>query len=82
MTDAFVLINVAMGHEADVLAALRDIEGISMVHGTFGAYDVIVKVESDDTTDMRSTITEKIRNGSNRHATLALLNISVARLPC
>ena len=47
MTDAFVLINTAMGHEAEVLAELRDIEGISMVHGTFGAYDVIVKVENN-----------------------------------
>jgi DNA-binding Lrp family transcriptional regulator len=75
MTDAFVLINVAMGHEADVLAALRDIEGVSMVHGTFGAYDVITKVESDDTTDMRSTITEKIRKIEHVRSTLALIII-------
>ena len=75
MTDAFVLINVAMGHEADVLAALRDIEGVSMVHGTFGAYDVITKVESDDTTDMRSTITEKIRKIEYVRSTLALIII-------
>ena len=75
MTDAFVLINTAMGHEAEVLAELRDIEGISMVHGTFGAYDVIVKVESDDTTDMRSTITEKIRMIEHVRSTLALIII-------
>lgn len=75
MTDAFVLINVAMGHEADVLASLRDIEGISMVHGTFGAYDVIVKVVSDDTIDMRSTITEKIRKIEHVRSTLALIII-------
>ena len=75
MTDAFVLINTAMGHEADVLAALRDIKGISMAHGTFGAYDVIVKVESDDTIDMRSTITEKIRKIEHVRSTLALIII-------
>jgi DNA-binding Lrp family transcriptional regulator len=75
MTDAFVLINVAMGKESEVLAELRNIEGISMVHGTFGAYDVVTKVESDDTTDMRSTITEKIRKIEYVRSTLALIII-------
>jgi DNA-binding Lrp family transcriptional regulator len=75
MSEAFVLINVAMGKEADVLSELRTIPGISLVYGTFGAYDVVTKVESDDTTDMRSIITEKIRKIEHVRSTLALIII-------
>tara|TARA_R110000751_G_scaffold32896_3_gene82254 strand:+ start:311 stop:556 length:246 start_codon:yes stop_codon:yes gene_type:complete len=75
MSEAFVLINVAMGKESDVLSELRTIPGISLVHGTFGAYDVVTKVESDDTTDMRSIITEKIRKIEHVRSTLALIII-------
>ena len=75
MSEAFVLINVAMGKEAEVLSELRTVPGISLVYGTFGAYDVVTKVESDDTTDMRSIITEKIRKIEHVRSTLALIII-------
>jgi len=37
-----VLINCDIGSEEDVIPHLKTIEGVKEVHGTFGAYDIIV----------------------------------------
>ena len=76
MTEAFVLINCALGHEEDIIQELTTIPGISQVNGTFGAYDIITKVVGDDATDMRDIITEKIRKIKDVRSTLALIVIS------
>lgn len=76
MTEAFVLINCALGHEEDIIQELTTIPGISQVNGTFGAYDIITKVVGDDATDMRDVITEKIRKIKHVRSTLALIVIS------
>ena len=44
MTEAYVLINCALGKEESIIQDLANISGISQVHGTFGAYDIITKV--------------------------------------
>tara|TARA_B110000196_G_C20630155_1_gene423626 strand:+ start:228 stop:473 length:246 start_codon:yes stop_codon:yes gene_type:complete len=75
MSEAFVLINVAMGKEAEVLSELRSVPGISMVNGTFGAYDVVTKIEADDQSNMRDIITMKIRKIEYVRSTLALIII-------
>jgi len=75
MSESFVLINVAMGKEAEVLEELRGVPGISMIHGTFGAYDVVTKIETDDTASMRDVITMKIRKIEHVRSTLALIII-------
>lgn len=48
-------------------------EGISEVHGTFGAYDIIAKVSGNDTVHMREIITEKIRKIQEVRSTLSLI---------
>ena len=75
MSESFVLINVAMGKESEVLEELRSVPGISMVYGTYGAYDVVTKVEADDQTNMRDIITKKIRKIEHVRSTLALIII-------
>ena len=76
MSEAYVLINCALGHEEDIIEELTTVPGISEVHGTFGAYDIITKVSGDDSTDMRDIITEKIRKLKHVRSTLALIVIS------
>ena len=46
MAVAYVLINCELGSEEAVIAELKAIESIKEVHGTFGAYDILVKIES------------------------------------
>lgn len=76
MTEAYVLINCALGKEESIIEELTNISGVSQVHGTFGAYDIITKVEANDTTNMREIITEKIRKIKDIRSTLALIVIS------
>ena len=76
MSQAYVLINCALGKEESIIEELTNISGISQVHGTFGAYDIITKVEGSDSTNMREIITERIRKLKDVRSTLALIVIS------
>jgi len=73
---AYVLINCDLGHEEDIISQLKTIDGVKEVHGTFGAYDILAKVESDDVDKLRDTITSKIRKLDRIRSTLTLMAIS------
>ena len=75
MAEAFVLINVALGKEEEVLDMLRNIEGISLVSCVFGAYDIVTKVQATELLVMRSIITEMKRKIEHIRSTLALMII-------
>ena len=75
MSEAYILINCAIGQEEDVIAALKAVEGIKEVHGTFGAYDILAKIESAQVEDLRETITWKIRKIDKIRSTLTLMGI-------
>ena len=75
MSIAFVLINCELGSEENVISELKSIEGVKEVHGTFGAYDVLAKVESDQVEKLRETITWKIRKIPKIRSTLTLMGI-------
>ena len=44
MAQAFVLINCELGSEEHIISELKTFDDIEEVHGTFGAYDIIAKV--------------------------------------
>ena len=73
---AYVLINCDLGYEEDIISQLKTIDGVKDVHGTFGAYDILAKVESDDVDKLRDTITSKIRKLDRISSTLTLMVIS------
>ena len=73
---AYVLINCDLGYEEDIISQLKTIDGVKDVHGTFGAYDILAKVESDDVDKLRDTITLKIRTLDRIRSTLTLMAIS------
>ena len=64
-----------MGSEEDVISHLKTIDGVKEVHGTFGAYDIIVKIESEDVDKLRDKITWKIRKIERISSTLSLMTI-------
>ena len=76
MVSAYVLINCDLGSEEDVISHLKTIDGVKEVHGTFGAYDVIVKIESDNHETLRDIITWKIRKSERIRSTLTLMTIA------
>ncbi len=75
MATAYVLINCDLGYEEQVIEELKHLSDVKEVHGTFGAYDILAKVESDQTNTLKETITWKIRNISRVRSTLTLLGI-------
>ena len=75
MATAYVLINCDLGSEEFVILELKAIEGVVEVHGTFGAYDILAKVEAGLVEKLRETITWKIRKIVKIRSTLTLMGI-------
>ena len=75
MSTAYVLINCDLGSEEFVISELKSIDGVTEVHGTFGAYDILAKIESTQVEDLRETITWKIRKIDKIRSTLTLMGI-------
>ena len=75
MAEAYILINCEIGSEEEVITSLKSVPGIKEVHGTFGAYDILAKIESTQVEDLRETITWKIRKIDKIRSTLTLMGI-------
>lgn len=45
METAYVLVNCDLGSEETVIEDLRHIESVKEIPGTFGAYDIVAKIE-------------------------------------
>ena len=75
MATAFVLINCELGYEHTIIQQLRGIDGIKEVSGTFGAYDILAKVDSKTVEKLRETITWKIRKIQRIRSALTLMGI-------
>ena len=75
MAEAYILINCEIGSEEEVITALKNIDSVKEVHGTFGAYDILTKIESPQVEDLRETITWKIRKIDKIRSTLTLMGI-------
>ena len=75
MAEAYILINCEIGSEEEVITALKNIDSIKEVHGTFGAYDILAKIESPQVEDLRETITWKIRKIDKIRSTSTLMGI-------
>ena len=76
MVSAYVLINCDIGSEEDVISHLKTVDGVKEVHGTFGAYDIIAEIESDNKENLRDAITWKVRKIERIRSTLTLMKIA------
>ncbi|MFP6577493.1 MAG: Lrp/AsnC ligand binding domain-containing protein [Candidatus Nitrosopelagicus sp.] len=75
MTEAFVLINCDLGAEDEIIQNLKGLDNVIEVAGTFGAYDIIVKVEAENNEQLRETIAWRIRKMSKIRSTLTLMKV-------
>ena len=69
---AYVLINCDLGSEEEIIDDLKHFPSVKEIHGVFGAYDIIAKVESKTLDDLRETITWQIRKLAKVRSTLTL----------
>ncbi len=75
METAYVLVNCDLGSEDAIIEDLKHIESVREVHGTFGAYDIIAKIENPDREKLRETIIWNIRKLEHVRSTLTLMGI-------
>ncbi len=61
MITAYILLTCEIGSEESVMEELKAIPSVKEVHGVYGVYDILVKVESSSLDDLRETVTFKIR---------------------
>ena len=75
MATAYILINCELGSEESIIQQLKNLDGVSEVSGTFGAYDILTKIESPTVEALREIITWKIRKIGQMRSTLTLMCI-------
>jgi len=75
MAKAYVLINCDLGSEDKIISDLRKLEHIKDAVGTFGAYDMVAKIEAETSEQLRETVTWKIRKMDKVRSTLTLMEV-------
>ena len=75
MATAYVSVNCDLGSEETVIEDLKHIESVREISGTFGAYDIVAKIESSEKDKLRETITWNIRKLEHVRSTLTLMGI-------
>ena len=72
MEIAYVLVKSKMGHEVNVMNDILKIDGVKEVMGTYGVYDIFVKVQVPTRNEIERVITQKIRKVRNVISTTTL----------
>jgi len=64
-----------MGKERHVIKALMEIKGVSEVTGVLGLYDIIIKIEAEDSMKLEQIITKQVRSVPYVLTTMTLIVI-------
>ncbi|TLX67772.1 MAG: Lrp/AsnC family transcriptional regulator [Thaumarchaeota archaeon] len=75
METLYILINCDLGSEVDIISELMKIPEIKEVRGTYGVYDIFVKLQGDLSATLENIITHKIRRISKIRSTVTLTPI-------
>ena len=73
MATAYVLITCDLGFDVEIIDEIKQLDEVKEVHGIFGAYDIIVKLESDNVENLKDVFTWKIRKLNRVRSTLTLM---------
>ena len=76
MNIVYVLVQCTIGHEMEVLSDLVKLDLVKEAKGTFGYYDILVKIEAASEKEIEKIITKKIRKVKNVNTTTTLSVIS------
>jgi len=73
VTIAYVLIKSDLGAEQKVIEQLEQLEQVGQIDRTFGDYDMVVKMESENIEKIRETIARNIKKIDKVRSTLTLV---------
>ncbi len=69
---AYVLVKSKVAHEMEVMSEILKIDDVKEVKGTFGVYDIFVKINAESSKKIEEVITKKIRLIKNVISTTTL----------
>lgn len=80
MPVAFILLNSDLGSDQEIITKIKEMlaveKGIKFeVQGVYGIYDIVVKIEADNSDHLRNIITSKIRKIDKVQSTLTMMVI-------
>jgi DNA-binding Lrp family transcriptional regulator len=80
MPTAYVLLNTEIGAEAQVLKAIKKIEGIVDAHNLWGVYDIIAHIEANNEDKLKFIINNHIEKIGKINSKLTLISIDHPQL--
>ena len=80
MPTSFVLINSNLGTDVEIIARIKEMmltqDDVKLeIQGVYGVYDIILKLSSNDSTKLRSIVTNDIRKINDVQSTLTMMVI-------
>ncbi len=73
MATAFILINSEIGEENTVMSQLLELPNVKEAHVVYGVYDLIAKIEAEDTESLKKIVTENLRALDNVRSTMTMI---------
>ena len=70
---AFVLLNTEIGAEAEVVKALKEVEGVEAAFNLWGVYDIIASIRADSMDKLSFIINKEIEKISKIHSKLTMI---------
>lgn len=78
MTTAFVLVNIEIGYEEEVLKKIKMIPEVKEAHILHGVYDIIAVLETGDKQYLKEVINMKIRRLDKVRSTMTMFSYTKA----
>ena len=75
METLYILINCDLGSEVEIINELMKIPEVKEVRGTYGVYDIFVKLQGDTRENLENIMTHKIRRITKIRSTVTLTPI-------
>lgn len=75
METLYILINCDLGSEVEIINELMKIPEVREVRGTYGVYDIFIKLQGDSRENLENIITHKIRRITKIRSTVTLTPI-------
>ena len=75
METLYILLNCDLGAEVDIINELMKIPEVKEVRGTYGVYDIFVKLQGETKEIMENIVTHKIRTIPKIRSTVTLTPI-------
>ena len=72
METAYVLVKSEMAHEMDVMRELLKLDSVKEAKGTFGVFDIFVKIEANSSKEIEDIVTKQIRKTEHVLSTTTL----------